>query len=126
MTQELSESLEELEADREIYRTLLKGLNLDISKRKLELKELLDRWEVLNKEYSILDRAIADRTKVTILKTKYAPRDPKTMTAKGAQEMLALLGVSLDAEEPEEPQYEEELDVAGSLEILEGLISEGS
>jgi hypothetical protein len=124
MTCQLSESLEELEAKREILRTLLKGLNLDISKRKLELRELLERWEVLDKEFRVLDRMIADQTKVKIIPSKYAPRDPKVMTAKSAQEMLALLGIPAepesDYEEPE-PETYEPID-EGDIDMLQALI----
>ena len=124
---DLLESLEELQAKRDIVKELMKSLHLQVVSLRSELKTALDKWEVLDKEYRFLDRKIADRTKVTILRSKFSPKPPQGMTAKMAQNLLDALkaqGVDTNEQIDELPVYEcEENSVSEEdLDILEHLV----
>lgn len=88
-----TEELEDLKALRDIQKNILKSLNFEMSFLRGQLKSLVERWDVVNKEYTFLDRKIAEASKVRVIASTYNPRPPQTMTAKMARELLEALGI---------------------------------
>jgi len=95
------DEIKELKAQKEIYRELLRGLNLKLQYAKAALKDLEARWEEVDKEYEAIDRKIAMATKLIVLPTRgVAPK--KEMTPSQAADLLALLSANVEPIKEEE------------------------
>ena len=111
---------------RDVKKGILKSLSQEMSILRSQLKSLSEKWEDLNKEYSFLDRKIAEATKVRVIASTYNPRPPRTMTSRTAKEFLEALGIPLeeDTEPSEEPPLEPG-DVIEAISTLESLCEDG-
>ena len=111
------EEILDLEVEKELYKEILRGLNIKLSSARHTLKELESRWADVEKEYERLDRLIAMETKRVILPSK-ATAYKKEMSASEAATLLALLSANVvpikkeedatDAIDEIEDIYEEE------------------
>lgn len=117
------EELQDLVISRDMCKTVLKSINLEIAAKKLELAELIAKWEGPYKEFVLLDRVIANATKVRVIKSTYEYKPPAAITPKTAREMLEALGVTVESKTSlEEPLIQDEerdlLDSIGTLEAI--------
>lgn len=121
-----TEELEYLKLTRDLKKSSLKNISYEMSTLRAQLKSLSEKWEELNKEYSFLDRKIAEATKVRVIASTYNPRPPQTMTSRTAKEFLEALGIPLeeDTEPSEEPPLEPG-DVIEAISTLESLCEDG-
>lgn len=121
------DELKELQVSRDLCRSLLKGINLEISAKKSELNELLIKWEKLNNEFRYYDRQIAEATKVVKLKSAYNPKPPTSngISSRMAKELLEALGIPVVSKASEVPSVKEKIeDLTDSVSILEIMIGE--
>lgn len=121
------EEIKELKISRDLKKNILKAYSHEMSILRSQLKSLSDKWEELNKEYALIDRKIAEATKVRVIASTYNPRPPQTITSQTAKEFLNALGIPLEEEvESTEDSNLEPGDVTEALSTLESLcIDEG-
>ena len=121
-----TEELADLKLARDVKKGILKSLSHEMSILRTQLKSLSEKWEEFNKDYSLLDRKIAEATKVRVIASTYNPRPPQTMTSRTAKEFLEALGIPLeeDTEPSEEPPLEPG-DVIEAISTLESLCEDG-
>lgn len=121
-----TEELEALKLSRDVKKGILKSLSHEMSILRTQLKSLSEKWEEFNKDYSLLDRKIAEATKVRVIASTYNPRPPQTMTSRTAKEFLDALGIPLeeDTDYPEDSDIEPG-DVIEAISTLESLCEDG-
>ena len=103
------EELEGLQVERQYYKTALSELSGTVKTLKKQLNEILGTWEVYNKKYTELDRAIAMATKVKVIGKK---KPETSITPQMAQELLAVLGyTNKELIEKEEDLSDEEVEL---------------
>lgn len=110
------EEIKDLEIEKELYREILRGLNIKLSSARHTLKELESRWAEVEKEYERLDRLIAMETKRVILPSK-ATAHKKEMSASDAATLLALLSANVVPIKKEE-------DVTDAIDEIEDIYEE--
>lgn len=95
------EEILDLEVEKELYKEILRGLNIKLSSARHTLKELESRWGEVEKEYERLDRLIAMETKRIFLPSKVAA-PKKEISASEAATLLALLEANIKPLKKEE------------------------
>lgn len=110
MTQE---EIDQIETEKEYYKSLLKSLSAEIKALKERLVNTTTQWKEVNKSFMALDRKVAEATKVRVITRTSS--SPPPMSSKMAQEILGLLGVFIEKNE-EEIENEDEGMIEESIE----------